>query len=557
MAGFLSYEAGYSFEETLKTTYSHTATQTPLLWFGIYGEPETFDHSTNKTGNIASIDAFVPAITFDIDEKQYTERVQRIRSLIAAGDTYQANLTLSAQWKESRSAAEVFSNMMHTQPVEFGALIHTGEMHILSASPELFFQREDRTITTKPMKGTSRRGRWAEEDDSLAEWLQADEKNRSENLMIVDLLRNDLGRICEPGSISVPEIFQIERFPTVLQMTSTVKGILHKNCSYTEIFRALFPCGSIVGAPKIRTMQILREMEERPRGVYTGAIGYISPHKQATFSVAIRTVTLQNENAEMGVGSGIVYDSDPQSEYDECKAKTAFISQKSREFQLIETLLWSAGYQLLQEHMNRLEASSRYFRFSFDRQHIERALHETSRSFGCGSQHRVRLLLNQHGEANITSTPISIPVHDEISVLLAQGCTNSSDVMLFHKTTARETYEFLFSHAQQLHCQDAIFLNERKELTEGCIHNIFIVKDGQWLTPPLNSGLLPGIFRQHLLQTKANCRESLLTLNDLLHADEAYLCNSVRGLRKIKRLLQETATGVHLIWEQPDKHGSD
>lgn len=551
-AGFLTYEAGYAFEKSLKATFSSADLPGPLAWFGIYTTPEVFDHSEFETeqalGNIPPSD-----VRLNIGPETYSKAVRRIHSLIEAGDTYQANLTFKAQWRDVRGPEEIFAAMMKTQPVEYGALIHTGDIHILSASPEMFFHRRENEIATRPMKGTARRGRWLQEDEAQMQWLQKDEKNRSENLMIVDLLRNDLGRVCESGSISVPQLFTVERFPTVLQMTSTIKGQLKRNCTYADIFQALFPCGSIVGAPKIRTMQILHDIEQKPRGLYTGAIGYISPDKEAVFSVAIRTVVLKNHKAEMGVGSGIVYDSVPEDEYAECKTKTAFLSQQTDDFQLIETLLWDAGYAFLQEHIERLENSAAYFQFSFDKQKVKDALQAVAHGFGCGSQHRVRLLLDKYGTPGITSFPISLPQQEEISVLLAGDCISSSDVMLFHKTTLRDQYNQAFERAHRFHCHDAIFLNEQRQITEGCIHNLFVVKDNVWFTPAIDCGLLPGIYRQHLLQTKPNAQESIISVDHLLTADEIYLCNSVRGLRKVKRLLCETTTGVQPIWKQSER----
>ncbi|MBS1813924.1 MAG: aminodeoxychorismate synthase component I [Acidobacteria bacterium] len=554
IAGFLAYEAGFAFEKTLHPLIGTNTSAGPLAWFGVYRSPETFQH----TGPIAEPETHTsPAtpqtITLDADESTYTERVERIRALIAAGHTYQANLTFNAQWQEHRTPAEIFRHIMRTQPVEYGALIHTGNAHILSASPELFLQREGYRIKTKPMKGTAPRGRWTQEDDMRAEWLRNDEKNRSENLMIVDLLRNDLGRICEPGSVHVPSLFDVERLPTVLQMTSTIEGTLRESCSYTDIFRALFPCGSIVGAPKIRTMQILHELESQPRGVYTGAIGYIAPDGHATFSVAIRTIVLRGANARMGVGSGIVYDSKPADEFEECRSKTAFLQKQVEEFELIETLLWDSAYTFFDEHLERLASSARYFDFFFDRARVKEALHSTTRTFACGTRHRVRLTLNRFGVPAITSSPLPHSEQQPISVMLAADHTNSKNTLLFHKTTARAQYDTAFHRAQNLRCQDALFINEHHQVTEGAIHNIVFVKDGRWLTPSLSCGLLPGVYRNHLLRIKPELTEKEITLEELLSADEIYLCNSVRGLRKAERLLQESAAGVRLIWESNRK----
>lgn len=552
VAGYLSYEAGMGFEPHLFPHLNQTRTL-PLGWFGVYDTPVIFQHQTllDKEDSL-SLPNNISQMEMAISEATYASKIAHIHNLIESGDCYQANFTTFAHWKNHTSAAELFGHMMQAQPVEFGALLNLGETQILSASPELFFKSDGEKIITKPMKGTAPRGRTLEEDARIADWLAADEKNRSENLMIVDLLRNDLGRVCQHGSVNVSKLFHVERYPTLFQMTSTVEGTLNADTSHYDLFRALFPSGSIVGAPKIRTMQILREMEEQPREVYTGAIGFFAPDRSATFSVAIRTVVLQAEEARMGVGSGIVYDSDANAEYAECLTKTLFLTRSTIPFDLIETFLWDRSYTFLDEHLARLQASAAYFDFYFEEQQVRDALLKASHAFGCSEIQRVRLLLSKYGDVSVTASSLSLPANERISILLRHETTNSTDPFLFHKTTRREIYDRGLQQAQKQRCADAIFCNEHGELTEGSIHNLVLVRDQKWFTPPLACGVLSGIYRKHLMD-KQTVQERVLRLEDLLDAEQIYLCNSVRGLRRVGRVLQEVPNGeTRCIWQEKE-----
>jgi para-aminobenzoate synthetase/4-amino-4-deoxychorismate lyase len=408
-------------------------------------------------------------------------------------------------------------------------------------SPELFFAREGERIVTRPMKGTASPGLDAAENRVQAAWLQGDEKNRAENLMIVDLLRSDLGRICQVGSINVPKMFEVERYPTVLQMTSTVEGRLREDVSYSELFGALFPSGSIVGAPKIHTMRLLQALENRARGVYTGAIGYIAPGNVAEFNVAIRTISLRKGDAKFGVGSGIVYDSEPEQEYEECRTKAQFLIRAPEpEFQLIETLLLrKEEYVLLEEHIDRMAESAEYFDFVFDAGRIRDALREAANSstgLDCG---RVRLLLDRRGIVTWSAGRLDAEEGPAVVLLLGQQRTDPTNRFLRHKTTHRALYDTAFREAQVSGYTDVLFRNEREEITEGAIHNVIVSIGGQWLTPPLSSGVLPGIYRQRLLH-EGRVLERVLRLPDLLRAEAVFLCNSVRGLRQVARIVEQS-----------------
>jgi para-aminobenzoate synthetase / 4-amino-4-deoxychorismate lyase len=541
VAGFVGYECGYHFEHF--DGISTTSSDLPLAWFGVYREPTIFDHATGLlegpfdlpvTERAAEVqERFTEHLDLTIAEDVYYAKIRRIKEYIAAGETYQVNFTDKVCVETELSADEAFGALVQQQPVAYSALLNVAGQHILSLSPELFFRVEGDSIVTRPMKGTMPRGLDVVEDAKAALRLKNDEKNRSEHVMIVDLLRNDLGRICTMGSVRVEDIFSVERYETLLQMTSTVAGTLRRGLSYYEIFKAMFPSGSITGAPKIRTMQIIREMEQTPRGVYTGAIGYISPNGTAAFNVAIRTLVLKDGEARMGVGGGIVADSEPAEEYRECLLKAEFLVRPPRDFQLIETMLWDGDFSFLAMHLERLAASAEYFGFSYDRAAVTEQLMTASNVFLPGERYRTRLLLGAAGDVTVTAAKLP-PEMPSGLISLSRERTSSKDVLLRHKTTQRKLYESQFSEARANGFDDVIFLNEREEVTEGTITNIFVQRAGHLVTPPLSSGVLPGVFRRHLLETAAGAEECILTLPDLATADAVFLCNSVRGLWQVK-----------------------
>jgi para-aminobenzoate synthetase/4-amino-4-deoxychorismate lyase len=546
VAGYLSYEAGYHFE---KFTGALPAVDgSPLAWFGIYSTSAIFDHaqghflgpnplpllqkSEKTTGPVAQ------GLALEIGKAQYCARILEIKARIAAGETYQVNFTDRVTFSPPAAPEDTFAALAKQQSVAYSAFLNVADHHILSLSPELFFRIEDGRIVTRPMKGTMSRGLDAVEDAEAALRLQHDEKNRSEHVMIVDLLRNDLGRICNTGSIQVDGLFSVEKYETLLQMTSTVSGMLRPKVSYYNIFQSLFPSGSVTGAPKIQTMGIIRELERGPRGVYTGAIGFIAPNGTSVFNVAIRTLVIKDGLASMGVGGGIVADSDPADEYRECLLKSAFLTRSRREFQLIETMLWKNKYFLLSMHMERLESSASYFNFVFERNAVLSRLHELSDSLIAGISYRIRLLLKSDGNFTLASSEL----HAEpstASIWLFPERTSSADVFMRHKTTQREIYDRGYSGARAAGFDEVVFQNEKGEITEGAISNIFIRKNGKLLTPPLGCGVLPGVFRRHLLATDKTAQEQVLTVEDLKTADAVFLCNSVRGLREVKSICFE------------------
>jgi para-aminobenzoate synthetase / 4-amino-4-deoxychorismate lyase len=546
-AGFFAYECGASFEPS--AALRPAPNNELLAWFGIYDRSYIFDHTigrfleaepTNLGSRLEPPEVSPPLVSLALDELQFTERIKQIHEWIRAGDVYQLNFTFPVHVKTELPPAALYSRLRAAQPVDYGAFLHCQKgRHILSLSPELFFRERQeagkRRITTQPMKGTARRGRTTGEDREIAQRLASDPKNCSENVMIVDLIRNDLGRICAFGSVRVEKLFDVERYPTLWQMTSTVTGELRPDIGYEQIFRALFPCGSITGAPKIRAMQLLAQIEDKPRGIYTGAIGFFS-REQTVFNVAIRTLVLEDGEAIMGVGGGIVIDSEPGAEFRECRLKAEFLTRTTNPFSLIETLLWKGSFPLLDLHLDRLADSADYFGFSCDRTAIKSALLNESARFPDQHPRKVRLLLDSDGTIRIETEPIVdtlSPSPGPARVCIADKRTNPDDPFLFHKTTNRTLYNSALAAVSRAGLADVLFLNKRGEVTEGAISNVLIEKNGRWCTPPLSCGLLPGVYRRHLLETRVDLEEKVLTLEDVRNADAVYICNAVRGLRRV------------------------
>ncbi len=582
-AGFFTYECGNCFEPKAGMRASRSGQ--PLAWFGIYDRCYRFAHTTgsfsdgdppglkrSRTGGAAPAQNVLIDALLGLTEEQYAQKIAAIQEWIRAGDVYQLNFTVPLNVQMRGSAAALYARLRLRQPVEYGAFLHWQQgRRILSLSPELFFRVDEEggksRIVTRPMKGTVARGRTTREDRERAEWLRNDPKNRSENLMIVDLLRNDLGRLARFGSVHAENLFALERYPTLWQMTSTVTGELRPQVGFYEIFRALFPCGSITGVPKVHAMQLLAELEEQPRGVYTGAIGFFSA-RRTVFNVAIRTLELEGERGTMGVGSGVVIDSDAAEEYGECVLKTEFLTQRASgwankiqlpdRFLLIETLLWDRGYPLMELHLDRLVDSAQYFVFPCKRQDAKAALEALAKRFSESTPHKVRLLLDDEGTFHMSHEVL--PAHNAERVgrvRMAAARTDPTDRWLYHKTTQRALYTLAYVQAVDAGFDDVLFLNQSGEVTEGAISNIFVEKDGRWLTPPVDCGLLAGVYRRHLLETRADVEERVLSLDDLRGADAIYLCNAVRGLRRVTIDWQATWSTVSSDPDSPKTASGD
>jgi para-aminobenzoate synthetase / 4-amino-4-deoxychorismate lyase len=533
-AGYISFEAGCAFEGS--TPFESDTL--PLLWFGIYTKAEVVEKASAASRKKPDP---LPTVTlsntgFSMTKDRYEAAVRRIQEYIAQGDTYQVNLTMKTEFDLVGSPLDFFEMLSYQQHVRYAAFLNLGRHVVLSLSPELFFRIQGNHIVLRPMKGTIRRGRTRGEDAILSEQLRRSAKDQSENLMIVDMLRNDVGRIAEPGSVEVSSLYEIEQYDTLFQMTSTIEAERRAGVSLAEVFRALFPPGSVVGAPKIRTLEIIRELEGGPRSVYTGAIGCIGPDNQMVFNVGIRTVVIDREThrGSMGIGSGIVNDSVPEKEFEECLLKARFLTDPVPEFQLIETMAWdsSRGYFLLDLHLERLQESALYFDIPVKIQKLRKHVIAQSHKFGKESR-RVRLSVMSNGTYSVQSSLLEeYPV--PIRIRFSSYRTNSADRFLFHKTSNRALYDKEFERARADGFFDCIFINEHNEVTEGTITNIFIRRDGKYFTPPVDCGVLDGVFRRHLHRSRIIVlTERILTEQDIRSADEVYLCNSVRGIIKV------------------------
>lgn len=543
LAGFISYEAGYLTEKSLSHLLPRVR-DVPLIWMGIFTRVEEVEISSSETAPPVKA-GVIEGLAAELEPTDYQGAITRTLDYIKAGDIYQANFTYRSAFSWSGNPLNLFDALTRTQPVPYAAYIDTGEEVILSLSPELFFDISGGIIRARPMKGTSKRGRTNDEDAALSEALTSDPKERAENLMILDLMRNDLSRVAVPGSVRVPERFTVERYRTVLQMTSSVEARLKTQTSFTALLGALFPCGSVTGAPKVRAMEIICELEQSPRGVYTGAIGHLGPtvdgEGEAAFNVAIRTLTLKPDGATdkawrgtVGVGGGIVFDSTPAREYQECQVKIKFLDRPDKEpIQLIETMKVDAGeIALLEEHLARLAASAHYFDFPCDRDDVRRVLLRHASDLGPGIW-RLRLLLGADGALEFSHAALGGP-RPPLGFSIAPVRVDSNDVFLFHKTTRRAVFEeTLAAEAARVGADEVVFMNERGELTEGARSTLFLRKGRDLLTPPLASGCLPGTLRASMLQDPGTrVIEQVLSLDDLHGANEIFFGNSVRGLER-------------------------
>lgn len=467
-----------------------------------------------------------------MDETAYGQAVQRIRDYIAAGDCYQVNFTFPFAGHLVGDLPALYSRLRTAQPVAHGGLVVTPDGAVLSLSPELFVERRGRQLRTRPMKGTAPRHAEIDADRRARAGLVGSAKDRAENVMIVDLLRNDLGRVAKSGSVRVEALCEIEAYPSVYQMTSTV--LAESDAGLAAVLRALFPCGSITGAPKLRAMQIVRELESAPRGLYTGALGWIRPGGDFCFSVAIRTLLVTPDGrASLGVGSGVVWDSVGADEYRECLLKARFVTAAAPGFRLIETLRLEAGeFPLLDGHLGRLERSARAFSFGFCREQVVGELQVQAARWPQGA-HRVRITLGRDGDLDMAVTVLTETALGQTAAF-ASEMVSSADPWLRHKTTVRTTYDAALS-GLPAGMFDRIFCNERGEVCEGARSNVFMRREagGPLLTPPLGSGLLPGVLREKLI-LEGSAIEQMLAPSDLRMATELYLGNALRGLVRVE-----------------------
>lgn len=538
-AGYLSYEAAGAYG------LSVLPGELPVAWFGLYrGFTDVECPEAPPRGDFP-----VHPMT---SEPEYLASVERIRRYIAEGDTYQANLTMKLWFEPGLHPFELFLALQTSQPVPYAAYLDTDEVQIASLSPELFFRVGDwaegwgtdrggdaRKLWAKPMKGTAPRGRDLAEDRLAARNLAASEKERAENLMIVDMVRNDVGKVCEYGSVATQDLFAVERYATLHQMTGTVTGRLRDEVGPSETMRALFPSGSITGAPKRRTMEIIRDLERAPRGVYTGAIGFWRPDGCATFNVAIRTIEHRSGRFELGVGSGITWGSSPTAEYEETRLKAEFLFHTPPVFRLFETLLVDGRgrYRFLREHLRRLRDSAFYWDFPFDQRQALDLL------VGIGArQQMVRLTLDRHGGLAVESRPFQ-GWPSRARLLAVTVPARAEEAIARHKTTERGVCDAAMSRAVDIGCDEALLVSEDGLCLEGCVSSLVYRLGGRWFTPPLDDGLLPGIWREKAMK-RLGAPERRLSLGELGQCERLLIGNSVRGEVEVTCVLGEAGAAL-------------
>jgi para-aminobenzoate synthetase/4-amino-4-deoxychorismate lyase len=527
-AGYCAYELGYVFEARLSPLMPKTGQ--PLLRFVLFARSETLAPNTRDeflSADTPRLSAIVPSL----DERSYGARIGDIRKLIADGDVYQVNFTLKLNATLTGGALGLYARLRESSRAGAASFLRFPDEDIVSLSPERFFAVANGRITARPMKGTCPRAPDWRGDATRKLDLKRDPKQRAENLMIVDLLRNDISRVAKIGSVRVDDLFTVETYPRFHTMTSGISADLNEGVCLREIVRALFPCGSVTGAPKIRAMEIIRALEDEPRGVYCGAVGYVDKQR-AAFSVAIRTLSVRGNKVQMGVGGGIVWDSEPDSEYAECLLKARFLTETAPPFHLIETLRWSPreGFFLFRRHLSRLARSARYFGFAFDQRLVrDRLVAAVAQEKG---PQRVRLTLDARGDAQVTVASFAPHEPDVVwRFAISERRTDSRQAIYHHKTSSRDVYD---SESQRLHdalgADEVVFLNERGEVTEGSRSTIFVERDGRWLTPPLECGVLDGCLRRELIEAGNPVVEERVLMIDDLASGQVWFGNALRGL---------------------------
>ena len=522
IAGNFSYELGYILEPSLRAKLPRRRT-VPLMSFGIFEGFETADSTVLTPVDLPEL-SLSPAWS----EADYAMRFDRVKAYIEAGDCYQINLTFPMRGETNASALDIYSALRARQPGQYGGVASLGGPDIISLSPELFFSKTGQTIVMRPMKGTHKRLPDPQKDKAAAEGLKLDRKNTSENLMIVDLLRNDLSRISEVGSVDVPEFYALETYPTLHQMVSVIRAKLNPETSFETIIRNLFPSGSITGAPKIRAMEIIRELEATPRGAYCGSLGYLDPNGDACFNVGIRTLTLDAGKLTYNVGSGVIMDSTARDEYAECLLKAKVILGDTAP-QLIETLRWTQMRKFVRRdmHIERLERSASALEYYFDKEVIILALKDSVKAKD--KPQRVRLTLSEDGNIHVETSAYTAPDRPW-AISLSKHALTPDVQNTKYKTTERKFYDDERERVKSLtDCDEVLFFNEVGELCEGSFTSVFIEKHGQLQTPKLSCGLLPGVFRRSLLDS-GKAVEAILKLEDLEQADLVFIGNSLRGL---------------------------
>ena len=538
----LDYEAGYLFEEKLQNFITDNKT---LMRFLVFDSSEVDKISSNEI----SFDPFeqdykISDFHLNETERNYLNKIYKIKEYIKQGDTYQVNYTLKGKFNFKGEILDFVQNLIFNQSTQYSAFINYDNEFVISISPELFFSTNGYKINTRPMKGTIKRGINLEDDSFRAEELRNSKKDKAENIMIVDLLRNDIGKISKTNSVNVDSIYDVEKYETIFQLTSKVHGILESK-KYSKIISNLFPCGSITGAPKIRTMKIINELENEKRGLYTGAIGFI--HKDnSVFNVAIRTISIDKKtsNGEIGLGSGIVWDSNAEDEFNEVSLKSNFLVNPDKYFEIFETMLLEDGkIFLLDNHINRIEKAADYFLFKFNKNLVLEKLNSSINNLDSNHKFKIKLVLTKSGEIRLDINKIETSILKR--AVISSNKINKKNRFQYFKTTNRELYDSEFTFYRMKNYFDVIYFNEFNELAEGSISNIFIRSKDIWKTPSIDSGILNGTYRNKFI-SENNVIETCITKEELLNSDEILLTNSLRKEVDIFELYENN----DLVWRK-------
>ena len=560
-AGYVAYEAAPAFDDVLRVrarALGDAFEAMPLAWFGLFEEQRPIDPMPRRPTGPAGygLSPWSPSAT----EEEYAAAFDDIHEAIARGLVYQVNHTFRLRAAFSGDPMKFYRDLLIAQRGAYGAFLDLGRFQILSASPERFFRLRGGHLDVRPMKGTARRGRWAAEDTVMARELENSEKDRAENLMIVDLLRSDLGQIAEYGSVTLEELFALERYETVWQLTSQVGAEIRRDVGLADVFGALFPPGSTTGAPKTSATSLIRDLESTPRGVYSGAVGFVAPqgHEMgAHFNVAIRTVIVDCDEgmAEYGTGAAVTWDSTIGTEYAEAMLKARVLQAGTEAFSLLEVIRWNGDqFLLLEGHLERLAESAAYFGFQFSEHEVRSALTKHSvelQSTVKETAARINLLMNRQGHVSVETAEVDLlPFVDDpedlssgmdpLYVVVSARPISRTDVSLYHKTTRRQTYDAARADAPGV--DDVLLVNDRGEVTESTIANIAVRFGEAWLTPPLDAGCLSGVYRAELL-ARGKIAEAPIPVGDLTAADDIALINSVRGWRRAVVVPQTDFTG--------------
>ena len=538
----LDYEAGYLFEEKLQNFITDNKT---LMRFLVFDSSEVDKIASNEI----SFDPFeqdykINDFQLNETERNYLNKIYKIKEYIKQGDTYQVNYTLKGKFNFRGEILDFVQNLIFNQSTQYSAFINYGNEFVISISPELFFSTNGYKINTRPMKGTIKRGINLEDDSFRAEELRNSKKDKAENIMIVDLLRNDIGKISKTNSVNVDSIYDVEKYETIFQLTSKVHGILESK-KYSKIISNLFPCGSITGAPKIRTMKIINELENEKRGLYTGAIGFI--HKDnSVFNVAIRTISIDKKtsNGEIGLGSGIVWDSNAEDEFNEVSLKSNFLVNPDKYFEIFETMLLEDGkIFLLDNHINRIEKAADYFLFKFNKNLVLEKLNSSINNLDSNHKFKIKLVLTKSGEIRLDINKIETSILKR--AVISSNKINKKNRFQYFKTTNRELYDSEFTFYRMKNYFDVIYFNEFNELAEGSISNIFIRSKDIWKTPSIDSGILNGTYRNKFI-SENNVIETCISKEELLNSDEILLTNSLRKEVDILELYENN----DLVWRK-------